>query len=193
MKTLNIPSEFSRAFEAACAKFSITENRKLAFYAHCVVESGNFKRLSENLYYTSPERILKVFPGRIKTLAAAKSLVRNPEALANTVYAGKLGNGAAASGDGWKYAGKGLFQLTGKANYAEAEKALGHPYVAHPELLLEPEHAVLTAAWYWHKTGCNEAIDRKDFNTTTRRINGPAQLHAEERLAVYNDFLKGMA
>lgn len=190
---MQVPERFKAGIDKACTRFGITGKRKAAFLAHCSVESDGFTKLQENLFYTTPERILKVFPGKVKTLAVAKLLVRNPEALANTVYSGKLGNGSASSGEGWKYAGKGLFQLTGKDNYAEAEKALGQPYVAHPELLLEPEHAALTAAWYWHKTGCNEAIDRGDFNTTTRRINGPALLHSAERLAAYNGFITSLA
>ena len=190
---MKIPDKFYNPLNLACKRFGISGKRKAAFLAHCSVESSGFTQLQENLFYTTPERILKVFPSKVKTLAAAKLLVRNPQALANIVYAGKLGNGPASSGDGWRYAGKGLFQLTGKDNYAEAGKALGQPYVARPELLLEPEHAALTAAWFWAKTGCNEAIDRGDFSSTTRRINGPAQLHVEERLAAYQAFLTSTA
>jgi putative chitinase len=170
--------------------FHITGARKAAFIANCAVESANFTKLQENLFYTTPERILKVFPSRVKTLAAAKHLTRNPKALANLVYAGRLGNGPTLSGDGWKYSGKGLFQLTGKANYVEAASALGKPYVEHPELLLEPEHAALTAAWYWYKTGCNIAIDKGDFSGVVLRINGPAKLHEAERFALYTELLQ---
>ena len=190
---MRVPEDFNKALDKACTRLGIIGKRKAAFLAHCSVESSGFTRLQENLFYTTPERIIQVFPSRVKSLAAAKLLTRNPQALANTVYAGKLGNGSISSGDGWRYAGKGLFQLTGRDNYAEASKALGEPYVEKPELLLEPEHAALTAAWFWTKTGCNEAIDRGDFASTTRRINGPAQLHAAERLAAYQDFLTSIA
>lgn len=190
---MTVPQGFKQALDEACARFQIIGKRKAAFLAHCEVESASFTRLEENLFYTTPERILQVFPSKVKSLVAAKLLTRNPKALANVVYAGRLGNGPAASGDGWKYAGKGLFQLTGKDNYAEASKALQQPYVEKPELLLEPKHAALTAAWFWHKSGCNEAIDRGDFGTTTRRINGPAQLHAQQRAAVYDKLLSQYA
>ena len=190
---MKIPENFKAALDEACAKFQITGARKAAFLAHCSVESAGFTRLQENLFYTTPERIMQIFPSKVKSLVAAKLLARNPKALANVVYAGKLGNGPSTSNDGWNFAGKGLFQLTGKDNYLEAEKALGYPYSTRPELLLEPKHAALTAAWFWFKTGCNEAIDRGDFSTTTRRINGPAQLHAKERMAVYDELLSHYA
>lgn len=185
---MKIPEKFLGPIEESCARFNITGKRKAAFLAHFAVETAGFTKLQENLNYTTPERILQVFPSKVKTMAAAKLLTKNPRALANVVYANRFGNGPAVTHDGWNYSGKGGFHLTFKDNYVEAEKALGYPYVAHPELLLEPKHAVLTAAWYWFKTGCNEAIDRGDFNSTTRRINGPAQLKASERLALFEDF-----
>lgn len=190
---MTVPKIYQEALDAACKQFGITGKKKAAFLAHCAVESAGFTKLRENLLYTTPQRVLQVFPSRIKNLEEAKRLTKNPEALANTVYAGRLGNGPSVSGDGWRYAGKGLFQLTGRANYAEAAKALGYPYESHPDLLLEPKHAALTAAWFWVKSGCNEAIDRGDFDFTTRKINGSAQLHAKERLAIYNKNLLSQA
>lgn len=190
---MKIPEVFTKPIDEACIRYGIAGKRKAAFLANCAVESASFTKLQENLFYTTPERILKVFPSRVKTLAEAKRLTRRPQALANVVYSNRLGNGSVASGDGWRYAGKGLFQLTGKENYELAEKALGRPYVAHPELLLQPEDAALTAAWYWQKSGCNEAIDRGDFSSVVRRINGPAKLHEAERLAIYNDILYHVA
>ena len=190
---MKVPEKFVKPIDRACERFAITGKRKAAFLAHFAVETAGFTKFQENLNYTTPERILQVFPSKVKSLVAAKMLTRNPKALANVVYANRLGNGPSTSNEGWLYSGKGGFQLTGKNNYVEAEKALGYPYVAYPELLLEPEHAALTAAWYWFKSGCNEAIDRGDFRSTTRRINGPAQLHTEERLALFNDFSETLA
>lgn len=187
--TVLILDEFREPLKDACDKFAITGKRRAAFLANCSIESAGFTKLQENLYYTTPERILQIFPSKVKSLAQAKLLIKSPEALANVVYAGKLGNGPAASGDGWRYSGKGLFQLTGRNNYAEAGRALGQPYEDAPRMLLEPHHAALTAAWYWHKSGCNKAVDRGDFSSVVRRINGPARLHEAERLAAYNGFL----
>lgn len=182
--------QFADPLKAAMALFAIdTPQRQAAFLAQCMAESGKFTRLEENLRYTTPERIRAVFPRRVESLAEAAPLVRNPQALANRVYAGRNGNGDEASGDGWRYRGRGLFQLTGRANYARASAALAVDYVSAPELVSEPSDACLTAAWYWQSNGCNEMVDAGRFDATTRAINGPAMLHARERLAYYQEAL----
>jgi putative chitinase len=182
--------QFADPLQAAMILHAInTPQRQAAFIAQCMAESARFTRLEENLFYTTPERIRAVFPSRVKSLAEATPLTRNPKALANRVYAGRNGNGDEASGDGWRYRGRGLFQLTGLANYTRAAQALGRPYVSNPELVAEPSDACLPAAWYWRSTGCNELIDAGRFDATTRAINGPAMLHARERLAYYQEAL----
>lgn len=162
-------------------RYGETYHRTAAFLAHAIIETARFTRLEENLFYTTPARILAVFPSRVRSLAKAAKLVRNPELLANTVYAGRLGNGDAASGEGWRYRGRGIFQLTGADNYRLASAALGVDYVVRPELVAQPQHAVETAGWFWDTNGCNQLIDSNHFDATTRRINGPARLHARER------------
>lgn len=182
--------QFADPLKAAMALFAISSpQREAAFLAQCMAESGRFTRLEENLRYTTPERIRAVFPSRVKSLAEAAPLVRNPQGLANRVYAERNGNGDEASGDGWRYRGRGLFQLTGRANYARASAALAMDYVGAPQLVAEPSDACLTAAWYWHSNGCNEMIDAGRFDATTRAINGPAMLHARERLAYFQEAL----
>lgn len=172
--------------QAACNLFQIdTHTRVAAFLSQAAHESAGFKAAQENLFYTTPERILQVFPSKVKTLAQAKKLTKDPKGLANTVYAGRLGNGDEASGDGWNYRGRGLFQLTGKTNYEAAEKGTGHPYLKEPELVGFPTHAVLTAAWYWREHFCNELADTHQFSVITKRINGPAMLGHTERMALY--------
>jgi putative chitinase len=162
-----------------------TPRRQAAFIAQCMIESARFTRLEENLFYTTPARIRMVWPSRFKAAYEAEPYARNPKALANRVYAGRNGNGDEASGDGWRYRGRGLFQLTGRANYEQAGLALGRPYVATPDAVAQPSDACLTAAWFWHSRGCNQMVDDGAFDATTRAINGPAMLHAAERRNAY--------
>jgi putative chitinase len=185
---------FSDPLRAAMALHDIsTPQRQAAFLAHCILESARLTRLEENLFYTTPERIRAVWPSRFKTATEAAPFARNPKALANRVYSGRNGNGDEASGDGWRYRGRGLFQLTGRANYLRAAQGIGRPYDKQPDLVAEPSDACLTAAWFWAHNGGNDRIDRGDFNGTTRMVNGPAMLHANERLALYQDAMGAMA
>lgn len=177
---------FADPLKAAMALHDITTpQRRAAFLAHCILESANFTRLEENLFYTTPERIQAVWPSRFPTVQDAAPFARNPQGLANRVYSNRNGNGDAASGDGWRYRGRGLFQLTGRTNYLRAAQALNQPYITQPDLVAEPSDACLTAAWFWTSNGGNDRIDRGDFNSTTRMVNGPAMLHSKERLALY--------
>lgn len=190
MKALGATAEsvalYKDALQAACALFQIdTHTRVAMFLAQAAHESEGFKHIQENLFYSTPERILQVFPSKVKTLDQAKTLTKDPKKLANCVYAGRLGNGDAASGDGWNYRGRGLFQLTGRSNYEQAEQKMGHPYLSEPELVNSPTHAALTAAWYWNENGCNELADQRQFSVVTKRINGPAMLGHTERMKLY--------
>lgn len=186
---------FSDPLKAAMAIFDIsTDERVAAFLAQCMVESQAFTRLEENLFYTTPSRINAVF-GAVRSDEEAALYVRNPQRLANKVYANRNGNGDEASGDGWIFRGRGLFQLTGRANYKAASEGvgMGAVYLHKPSLVAEPSDACLTAAWYWQSRGCNQLIDGGDFDKTTRLINGPAMLHAHERAAAFHRNLKAFA
>lgn len=186
--------QFIGPLAAACERFDIsTPARQAGFIAQCVVESARFTRLEENLFYTTPKRIRDVFPSRVPSEAAAAALVRNPQALANRVYAGKIGNGNEASGDGWRFRGRGLKQLTGRANYADAAAGLGRPYVTQPELVALPEDACLTAAWFWHAAKCNILADSAQWDPITRAINGPGMLLAAERRQTAQELLQVFA
>lgn len=177
---------YKEALQAACDKFEInTHNRVAMFLAQAAHESEGFKHIQENLFYSTPERIMQVFPSKVKTLEEAKKLTKDPKKLANCVYAGRLGNGEPATGNGWDYRGRGLFQLTGKDNYSAAAVELDFDYVSLPELLNSPKHGALTAAWYWKKNGCNELADQRQFSVITKRINGPAMLGHNERMQLY--------
>lgn len=174
--------QFIEPLAAACARFDITTAARIAgFLAQCRVESADFTRLEENLFYTTPERIRQIFPSRVKSMADAARLVRNPRALANCVYAGKIGNGNEASGDGFRFRGRGIKQLTGRANYADAAEGLGRPYLDQPDLVAQPEDACMTAAWYWHNVKANILADSAQWDAITRAVNGPGMLQASLR------------
>jgi len=180
--------------QLACQRFDIdTVARQAAFVAQCSAESGGFTRLEEDLYYRTPERLLQIFPSTIQSLADAQHLVRNARALANRVYANRLGNGDEASGDGWTYRGRGLIQLTGRDNYSDASVELGEPYLEQPDMVAAPEHAALTAAWYWHTRKCNILADSCQWDMITRAINGPGMLHATERRVMTDEALRAFA
>lgn len=173
---------FAAVLPAVLGRFNIdTPRRAGTFLAQCAVESGNFTRLSENLVYSTPERLMRVWPRRFRDRASALPYVRRPERLANAVYARRLGNGPEESGDGWAYRGRGLIQLTGRVNYRQAADALARPYVEEPELVAGACDAALTAAWFWYMNGCNALADKGDVDGTTRKINGPAMLGAAVR------------
>jgi putative chitinase len=169
------------AFESRLPAAGIdTLLRRAHFLAQVAVESGGFHRLEENLHY-SAGRIAAVWP-RLTGRAAA--LAGNPEALANAAYAGRNGNRDEASADGWRYRGRGLIQLTGRANYLAAGDALGIPLIDYPDTAAEPETAVCIALWFWNARHCNGPADHDDADAVTRLINGPGMAAAAERRAL---------
>lgn len=185
-------ARFAGPLAEAGARFEINTPRRLAaFVAQCRVESAEFTRLEEGLYYRDAERVARIFRTAFdldrdrvvdpEEIEFAKAYVRNPQKLANRVYANRLGNGDEASGDGWLFRGRGLKQLTGRANYAEAAKALGRPYTEQPDLVARDPDACLTAAWFWHKSGCSSMADAWRLDDITRAVNGPGMLQREER------------
>ena len=176
--------------QQALARFNITSDRQVAAWlAQTAHESGGYTQLSENLNYsdvglagTWPNRFAEIDPATKKPKKDAKgfnipnkfakALHRNPEAIANVVYGGRMGNGPIESGDGWKHRGMGLKQLTGKENQKRCGDALGVDFVSNPEKLLEPEFASLSAAWFWSDKKCGPLADADDFVGLTKKING---------------------
>ena len=170
LKELHIDDDWLEPLTAAFNRFDInTPERQAAFIGQCAHESGGFKTLQENLNY-SAKGLHATWPSRFASEADAQPFHRNPEKIANKVYSGRMGN--TDEGDGWKYRGRGLIQLTGKDNYRLASDALGVDFVANPDLVLTKENAALTAAWYWNKRGLNKEADAKDFTGMTKKING---------------------
>ncbi|MDH0120852.1 glycoside hydrolase family 19 protein [Stutzerimonas stutzeri] len=180
---------FVPALNRAMTRFRIdSQVRRSAFLAQVGHESGHLRRLVENLNY-SAAGLAATWPRRYRAADGqpndlARRLERQPERIANHVYANRLGNGSVESGDGWRYRGRGLIQLTGRANYRACGAAIGADLVSHPELLEQPEWAALSAAWFWASSGLNELADAGRFEDITRRINGGT--HGQpQRLALW--------
>lgn len=168
---------FAEPITLAMEAFEInTPKRQAAFLATVSVESMRLSKVEEGLYYKDPERLAKIFPRAFKSVAGAVPYAKNPDALSQLLYGG--------------YHGRGILQLTWEKNYKAASDALAFDYVDNPDLLLEPEHATLTAAWFWKTNGCNEAADRGDMKAVTRIVNGPALMHLEERQDMYERALE---
>ena len=182
LQELGIDAKWLQPLEDTFAKYDInTPERQAAFIGQCAHESGNFKTLEENLNY-KPEALMRVWPSRFPDIATAMKYAHNPEMIANKVYGGRMGNGVEESGDGWKYHGRGLIQLTGKENYANCGSGIGVDLLSNPNLLNTPEYAALSAGWFWNKKGLNALADAGDFETMTKRING-GTLGLEDRKA----------
>ena len=148
-----------------------TPQRVAAFIAQAGHESGNFTALHENLNYR-PETLRKVFPKYFPDDATAAQFAHNPEMIANRVYANRMGNGDEASGDGFRYCGRGLIQLTGKSNYQAFADSIQTPVEQIPDFLQTFEGAVQSACWFWENNNLNQYADNGDFVTMTKRING---------------------
>jgi putative chitinase len=179
---------FALPVAEACRAFEIdTKVRFAAFMAQTGHESADFTRTEESLYYTRAERIRQIWPSRVRSLQEAAELVRRPQALANRVYSNRLGNGDEASGEGWKYRGRGLIQLTGRSNYKIAGEALGTDYLAKPELVALPPDACFTAAWFWSTRQCNVLADAALIDAITHKVNGPAMVGADDRRSRFDE------
>jgi putative chitinase len=159
------------------------------FLAQCGHESANFRAVKENLNY-SAEGLNKTFKKYFPTLESAKDYARQPERIASKVYANRMGNGNEASKDGFKYAGKGFIQLTGKANYLEFDKSVPEDIMANPELVAT-KYPLASAAWFWDKNGLNAIADKGATDAVvksiTKRVNG-GTIGLEDRIQHFNEF-----
>jgi len=179
------PNLWTAALNAAAAEFDFGSNvRMAAFLAQVGHESDQLNAGRENLSY-SVRRLMAVWPRRFPTEESALPYARNPERLANTVYADRLGNGSFASGDGWKYRGGGLLQLTGRANYREAGAAINQPLEISPAKIEIQLISARAAGWFWKAHGCNELADAGDFDKITETINGPAKVGLDARILLW--------
>jgi putative chitinase len=179
------------ALEQALPDYDInTPQRVAAFIAQCAHESGGFKALKENLNYKAVT-LRKIFPKYFPDDATANyyaSLPNKQEAIANKVYGGRMGNGPEASGDGFRYCGRGLIQLTGKNNYQNFADSIETPVEDIPEFLGTFEGAVQSACWFWESNNLNQWADKGDILTLTKRING-GTIGLEDRIKHYEHAL----
>ena len=170
LTALGIEDKWYQPLMDTFSKYGInTPQRQACFIGQCAHESGNFKTLEENLHYKA-ESLMKVWPSRFPDLDTASKYANNPQLIANKVYSGRMGN--VEDGDGWKYHGRGLIQLTGRDNYANCGLGLGVDLLGNPDWLLDPKYATLSAGWFWGKRGLNDLADTGDYETMTKRING---------------------
>lgn len=160
-----------------------TPLRMRAFLAQIGHESGSFKFVQENLNY-SADGLLKIFR-KYFTPAEAKKYARKPELIASRVYANRMGNGNEASGDGWKFKGRGLIQITGKNNYTALAAFLTKSLDDTVKYLETSEGAVVSAAWFWAANNLNRWADAQDMVSLTRRINGGTH-GMTDRMAIFN-------
>ena len=172
LKQLHIGAEWVDALNETFARFNLTtNNQKAMFIGQCSHESGNFRLLQENLNYKAAT-LMKLWPKRFPTLEVANQYAGNARAIANKVYADRMGNRDEASGDGYRFRGKGLVQLTGHSNHFHAGKALGVDFVMQPDLVATPKYAALTAGWFWETHKLNPPADALDYTKVTKIING---------------------
>ena len=170
LKELGINDKWEIPLNQVFVKYDLdTSKRQAAFIGQCAVESANFTRLQENLNY-SAQRLTQVWPSRFPNINMAEAYAHNPEKLADFVYAGRMGN--LQDGDGWKFHGRGLIQLTGRENYANCGSGVGVDLIDNPDLLLTPKYATLSAGWFWNRKQLNLLADTQEYGVMTRRING---------------------
>lgn len=170
-----LPANVCAQIPLVMEKFAINTPLRLShFLAQCAHESGNFAAVSENLNY-SADSLQKVFKKYFPTPELAGKYARQPEKIANRVYASRMGNGDEASGEGFKYRGRGYIQLTGKVNYQSFDKVVDEDITANPELVAT-KYPMLSAAWFWNSRNLNKVADvggtDKDVEAITKVVNG---------------------
>jgi putative chitinase len=149
-----------------------TPRRAALFLGNLAEETGGFQAFQENLHYTTAARLCAVWPSRFPSVAAATPYLNNPEKLANHVYAGRLGNGDEASGDGWRYRGQGPIQLTGKSTFAAWGTTMGKSADEAAAIILTPAGGAQSACWYWNTRNLNPLADAWNVPGVTQKING---------------------
>jgi putative chitinase len=180
LQELGIDPKWEIPLNQTFIKYDINNvKRQAAFLGQCAHESGNFKILQENLNYSS-EGLMKTWPSRFSTKEIADQYARQPAKIAGKVYNGRLGN--TSEEEASKYLGRGLIQLTGKDNYERCGSSIGVDLVSHPDLLLDPQNAALSAGWFWNKHGLNELADAQEHGMITKRING-GTIGLDDRIA----------
>jgi putative chitinase len=202
------PDKWLQAIVETCVEFEINTPQRIAgFLAQTSHESAGYTMLEENLKYKAatlaacwPNRFAEMGPdkkpkkgekGALIPTKVAHSIAGKPELIANMVYSSRMGNGAPQTGEGWKYRGRGLKQLTGKDNYKRCGEALGLDLVANPDLLLDPVPAARSAGWFWKTNNLSKFADEGDIKGMTKKING-GYIGLEKRQELYNKIMAAM-
>jgi putative chitinase len=197
LQQLHIGPEWADALNATFQRFNILTPRQMAgFIGQCGHESGNFRVLQENLNYRAAT-LLKLFPRTQRrawgfTPEEAAEYERQPKRIANRIYGNRMGNRDEASGDGYRFRGRGCIQLTGSANYHHAGQALGADLIMEPDLVATPQYAALTAGWFWNTQKLNALAEAGDWTGLTKRING-GTIGLEDRVKHINHALAVLA
>ena len=185
----HVPDTVIAQIPGVLDKFEINTPLRLAhFLAQCGHESGGFKVVSENLNYGAAglQSIFKKY----FTAESAKEYQRKPEKIANIVYANRMGNGNQASGEGYKFRGRGFIQLTGKDNYTAFDKVVEDDIIANPELVAT-KYPLLSAAWFFHKNGLHKIADEGATDAVvtkvTKRVNG-GTIGLPDRIKHFNEY-----
>ncbi len=169
MAELTKALELAKKYKTLLDKQGINTPLRLAHFFGQAYAESKLEVVSENLNY-STEELLKTFKKYFNS-TTAKQYARKPQAIANRVYANRMGNGPEACGDGWKYRGRWFFQITGKANYIELTKDTGVDYISNPDSKLTEADAMVTALWYWNERGLSRFADVDDVDAVSDIIN----------------------
>jgi putative chitinase len=170
--TPELADRWVEALNETCEEFAIdTPFRIAGFLSNVAHESAGFKFVKENLNYSAAS-LMRVWPSRFPNLEVAQRYAMQPEKIANRAYADRMGNGDEASGDGAKFLGRGLIQLTGKNNYVAYSLACDNEALQHPEIVEQPKYAAESAGWFWNVNRLNTLADAQDVGGMCRRING---------------------
>ena len=169
--TPELAAKWYTALNETCKEFGIdTPFRIAGFISNTAHESAGFKFVKENLNYSAAS-LMRVWLSRFPTVQIAQQYAMNPEKIANRAYADRMGNGDEKSGDGWKYIGRGLIQLTGKNNYVAYSLACDNEALQHPEIVEQPKYAAESAGWFWNVNKLNTLADAQDGVGMRKRVN----------------------
>jgi len=186
---IGIDQKWLQPLNDTFAKFEInTPQRMASFIGQCQHESGNFSHLEENLNY-SAVRLVEIMPHRFTPAKAQECVAKGKQAIAEGMYGHRSDLGNTQDGDGGAFFGRGLIQLTGRANYTAFANYIGNQEILNnPSLLATPEYACLSSGWFWNTRKLNALADTKDFTTMTKRINGGI-IGLDDRIKHINDAL----
>jgi len=191
----HVPASVLAQIPGTASEFGITTNRRLAhFLAQCALESRVFTAIEENLNY-SAKRLMQIFPKYFRGVDTAP-YANNPAKIANKVYANRMGNGNEASGDGFKFRGRGYIQLTGKSNYSRFSQFIGEDCIANPELVAS-KYPLASAAYFFQSNNlwaiCDKGADVATVTAVSTAVNGKNPHGVPERIRYFKEFMKALS